>query len=1189
MLALSAAIIYLTLPIVLLFGFFMFTESIATRLMMRFLTIILNTIILNGLIALFLLLLINVSVNGSLSAYLGLVGVAVIGGFILARVAAGTLKETLSMAMSAVGGIWMGATTAVMGKEAAAPARSMLGVAKVGAAAAVLGAAGAGALDLAEGGLHTARSGVRDLERTNPDSVDYARKQTGHLPAPLAKMAQQGLDTRSVGAAEPETMTTVSPLSSTLKTTPVAASASSNGAGQPAVAGMATGVGMAAISPLGGRDGETGRNDQAQQGMSETADQERPGEGHVIDRYSQDERLAVWQTGQRVGREEEAGHLRNADGTLTAAGVQAVSEQLDERQARVFATPQGQRDLTALVAAQDTDPRARGWGVPEARQGQVDTWFQQTYQAQETGRDGQQVSDRENARDLFGEQLARDGERVVARRPQNETEPVLQAVRESAAEMPPQSLLDSQGRLTGEGLRTVETNLDEQTRQAFAGSQGQRDLATLTAMTLQREVTAEPAQYRQAVAAAQPGDGERAPGRTVPRELGLDPVAAGAHFSGLNQFAQVSEQAGLSAEQRQQLLAEVKQEGQVSPELREEIQTSLDRQTGRGHASGLGVDDVIAGAQALPDTLSGPLDIRLPADAPVGERVAAELRRPETETTTPSGSPPSTMPVVTEPASVPTAGGTTTVVDGQQLEQTVAAGSTAAVVAGSAAAAATVADEVRGRLAAQQQQDEAGRSEVVAELRAQAATTPQPVAVVGGDGSVEPTSPATPSGVTVDKYEAHPQVEAPLSRGSGDDEEFVMPVTSLPAPDNILGEHDRDHRDDQAGDESASVAAALRHPVGDEEGSEEESPDLRAEALKQMAKEAQEREAAAEQSQPATDEQGKDEPIVNSEVPLKMDGDSRTDTEIPTPQEMAASGTVTPPTQPDAADEARNLAAELRNQVKAKAGADEVAAEPVTVREAASPAPGEKQAPEADKSPQVIEGAKERAAAETRSKLVQTQQQVDPAAAGAGGIAAELRRGRVDEAAQPAAKTKKKTQVGDSEKVTETLSAEQGTDASASEASAVPENSAVPDKSSQTGSPTGTSLMPHHRHTVETAEAETKKKAGERKRASKPKGRETSAAEPADQPANTKTKQDDLTSGPSPATPSTTVEPQVSAQPGRAGSQPVPESLVGSRPAPTGGKKPASRRTPLSRRATGDIDSKNKDKDKPAQRPPRQR
>ncbi len=142
MLALAASFIYLSMPIALLFSFFLYTESIVIRLLMQYLVIFIRTLVLNGLVALFLLILMGAAANGSLTVYLGLVGVGLVGGWFLTKMAAATMHESLSQAMGAVGGVWMGATTAAGGEGARRPAEMALGAAKVAAGGAALAAAG---------------------------------------------------------------------------------------------------------------------------------------------------------------------------------------------------------------------------------------------------------------------------------------------------------------------------------------------------------------------------------------------------------------------------------------------------------------------------------------------------------------------------------------------------------------------------------------------------------------------------------------------------------------------------------------------------------------------------------------------------------------------------------------------------------------------------------------------------------------------------------------------------------------------------------------------------------------------------------------------------------------------------------------------------------------------------------------
>lgn len=1157
MLALSAAILYLTLPIVLLFGFFMFTESIATRLLMRFITIIINTIILNGLIALFLLLLINVSVNGSLSAYLGLVGVAVIGGFILARVAAGTLKETLSMAMSSVGGIWLGATTAVMGKEAAAPARAMMGVAKLGATAAVMGAAGASALDLAEGGLHTARSGVRDLEQTNPETANYARKKAGQLPAPLARMAQQGLDTSMISEVDPERV------GATIRKTPSRAVTSAGGPTWPA----AVGVGGASAALFSERRQQAGSQSRrnGQDGVVSPG-QERPAQENVVDRYSQEERLAVWRASRQVAAQDQMGRYRQADGSLTGEGVQAVAGQLDERTARVFRGKQGQRDLAALVTTQQTDSRARGWGAPEARQGRVEAWVRQAYRTQESGQGSQRVT--ETGQGLFGEELSRSVERAVARRSPTETEQVLNAVRQAAAEVPPEAMLQPDGSLTGEGLQSVRARLDQETEKRFRGRQGERDLAALTAMALQPEITAAPEAFQQATAAAETGAGKRSPGRTVPRELGLDPVAAGPHFSNLNRFAQVSDQAGLSKDQRQQLLAEIKERGQVSAGLREQIQASLDRQEGRGLTMGLTVEDVIASAQALPDTLSGPVRVRLAAQ----QQLAEDASGPETEPVLKAQAVDRTLhpqrseeaisahsavsPVAAEPArKTSVTGETAPAVDVREVGAAVAAGTT---------------DGVRSRLAEQQQQQvEVPRSEAVPELRARAAESsgqpPQPVEGVVGGGQKSGSPPGEQaSGPIVAKYEAEPRVDVPVARLSTGEEETVARAGQHEAGADLTGAQLAGKPGDDEEREVTGIAADFRRDLqGNEvDPDDEEEPDLRAEALKQMAKEAQDRERAADEGEEVEKQQPKERPATGLEPPT-------VEKFVSQKEAMPAGAEATllmEEARPDPADEARKLAAELRSQVKAKDGSAEIEKEAVIPKPGTAPPPdkGEMPAETDQNQPDKKEASKNTSktgdAAEVRTKLVEGQQERVKELAGGGGLASELRRGRVGQEEKEEVVGKKKGQTGGEAGVAEVLGEEVAELGAAKTDTDKPGNTAEPKPD--------VSLAPHHRPEMGAAQPKTPEN---------PTGPESSQQAPAKKTAKD-TLKERSSDRPRPAinADSQTAEPDRPAtadapggsRAGRADDQPVPASFVEGQPPASAKKKKKAKRSSTNRKGS---------------------
>jgi hypothetical protein len=215
---------------------------------------------------------------------------------------------------------------------------------------------------------------------------------------------------------------------------------------------------------------------------------------------------------------------------------------------------------------------------------------------------------------LLGEELAQEAARAMGRHSQEQTMAVLRAARQAAADAQArgQSPVRADGNLSPEVVNAVRSRLDDQTLRAFVGAQGERDLAALAAAGIRAHKQARPEEFQRAMARTPDGQGEQSPGRTVPRALGLDPVASQEYFASMNRFARMSEQAGLTPEQRQQLLKEVQQRGQVSDKLRQDIEMSLRRQ---GSKSGLTVDDLEAGAQALPQTLRGPVAVRLPGDA----------------------------------------------------------------------------------------------------------------------------------------------------------------------------------------------------------------------------------------------------------------------------------------------------------------------------------------------------------------------------------------------------------------------------------------------------------------------------------------------------------------------------------------------------------------------------------------------
>jgi hypothetical protein len=525
MLALAASFIYLALPIIILFGFFLATESLTNRLLMQFVAVIIRTLIINGIVALFMLLLMNTALSGSLTAYLGLVGVGLVGGFFLARVAAATMKETLSQSMGALGAVWMGTSTGLLGKSAAQPARATLGMAKMGAAAALLGAGGAMSfLDLAETGYEGFRSGAGDLRQGAPGTMSYVDRQTARLPASLSRLAQSGLgsegagDRRTAGDA-PE----LDPLTSLAM-----------GVAAP----LAVGALAASSRSRSTSNGQAGGSDETQ----------------------------TYQPGQNG---QPARRWGAAAGAVSPA-------------------------LAPAITVRD------GHRLRQQRQADVDQWVNQMYRARQAGRGQKQAG--ESGRDLLGEDLAWKVERAIGRHGPAEVQAVLDTARQVAGERERTELV-GHGRLTGAALTAVRDKLDADTAHAFAGQKGAWDLAALTAVALQQHAAASPEEFRRAMAQAESGWGQDSPGHKVPRALGLDPVAAGAHYTAMNRFSRLSEEAGLTPAQRERLLAEA-QTGQISDELRVEVETSLQKQRKQGQ--GLTTEAIIAGALAMPATLSGP-------------------------------------------------------------------------------------------------------------------------------------------------------------------------------------------------------------------------------------------------------------------------------------------------------------------------------------------------------------------------------------------------------------------------------------------------------------------------------------------------------------------------------------------------------------------------------------------------------
>ncbi|GIK42097.1 MAG: hypothetical protein BroJett011_59300 [Chloroflexota bacterium] len=514
MLALAAAFIYLSLPIVFLFGFFTYTEPMVNRLVMQLIGILLRTIILNGILALYLMLLIGVSVNGSLMAYLGLIGVGLIGGFFLTKIATGTMKESLTTSMGAIGGIWMGATVGTMGEGARQPALMTMGAAKWAAVGAGLGALGVRMWDGWEASRELLRSGSQDINQAAPGAMQTvanpAYQAVGQLPTPLANLAK----------SEISEITAQSDV----------ANASRRAANQ--------------------RNG----NDGGSEWIDTTT--------------------------------TLMGNLASTVPTF-GAGASAGGW---------FGGSQRERET----------PPAPVYMGPNT----VEGWANQVYQAREQGRGEQQVL--ETGQVVLGENLSRQAYQAMTRHSREETMAVLQAARQAAVDRGGiEHLVQPDGTLTNEGIQMVRGRLDDNVAETFTGRQGERDLEILVAAGLQPQKRAEPGEFRNATARANKWEGPAAAGHMIPRSLGLDPVASGANFAALNRFTRLSNQAGLDEEQRKQLLEAVRQDGEVSPEFRRELESILRRQQERGLGSHLSIDDLVDSAQAMPDTLEGPMLMRI--------------------------------------------------------------------------------------------------------------------------------------------------------------------------------------------------------------------------------------------------------------------------------------------------------------------------------------------------------------------------------------------------------------------------------------------------------------------------------------------------------------------------------------------------------------------------------------------------
>lgn len=396
MLALAASFIYLTLPIILLFGFFLATESMTLRLLMQFVYVIIRTLIINGIVALFMLLLMNTALSGSLTAYLGLIGVGLVGGFFLARIAAATMKETLGQSLGALGAIWMGTSTGLLGNAAAQPARATMGLAKMGAAAALLGVGGAmSAFDLAETSYEGVRAGAKDLRQGAPGTMNYLDRQTARLPASLARLtgAAMGSEESGVQGAQPTDMMTslATTLAAPLAIGALATTASSknqveqtevNGhtAGRPDISNrmgrrwQATATPSLATLPLTSANTSTlarqQRQDdidrwveqmyrarQTQRGQKQANERGRDlfGEelawkaGRALSRHSPSDVNTALGAARQVANEYDRSELIQ-NGRLTGQALTAVRDKLDEETGQAFGGQKGTWDLAALSA-----------------------------------------------------------------------------------------------------------------------------------------------------------------------------------------------------------------------------------------------------------------------------------------------------------------------------------------------------------------------------------------------------------------------------------------------------------------------------------------------------------------------------------------------------------------------------------------------------------------------------------------------------------------------------------------------------------------------------------------------------------------------------------------------------------------------------------------------------------------------
>ncbi|MCP5037887.1 MAG: hypothetical protein GY945_09840, partial [Rhodobacteraceae bacterium] len=360
MLALAASFVYLSLPIVILFGFFLPTEAMVNKLLMQFVNVILRTLVIHGIVAVFMLILMDSALSGTLMSYLGLVGVGLVGGWWMMRLATATMKESMNQSMGAVGSVWMGTSTGLLGQSAGNAAATAMGAAKfVGAGALLAGGGAMNLLDIGEASYEAGRSGEKDLRRGAAGAMGHLDKQLGQMPPALARLAQSGN-----GEAEKE-----------------------NG-GQKSTKGEALLLDKMVSAPLAmlglaGDEHELAKQDRA--GLADT-----PISGR-------NDRVA----GKRAG--------------LAGTSANGRKGKVNGKQAARWGT-------AGLAAA-----AMSGGATGSKRQGKIDNWVEQSYQAQRFQRGQKQAG--QAGRDLVGEELAWKAERAMARRSPAETKAVLEATR----------------------------------------------------------------------------------------------------------------------------------------------------------------------------------------------------------------------------------------------------------------------------------------------------------------------------------------------------------------------------------------------------------------------------------------------------------------------------------------------------------------------------------------------------------------------------------------------------------------------------------------------------------------------------------------------------------------------------------------------------------------------------------------